>query len=273
MDPTFNEDRRRAKRLCEIIQEVGPGETVFHAELRAELVDEDLVAAMASSRINNLEVGLQTATPSVQRLIHRGGGRVAFERGIRLLNAHRMFYELQVILGLPEETWETYLETLRFMFAQDPPSVSIYRLMLLPGTALLARHAELGIEFGPEPPYFVLRTRSMDAEQIEQGQVLARFLMFVYNRAAFPGRALCRALGIDWVGLGLRFLDWWRVEGAGGTFCPPVSPAEEWIEAFIRDALRGRPASARRLAGAVRRGLDQIGEAHRLWKERYPALA
>lgn len=93
------------------------------------------------SRLNEkkpvwLELGLQTVCEETARLIRRGYGLSVFEDAFRRLKAGGLTVIVHVILGLPYETGEQMLNTIRYLAALRVDGVKLQLLHVLKGTAL-----------------------------------------------------------------------------------------------------------------------------------------
>jgi hypothetical protein len=76
---------------------------------------------------------------------------------------------VQLIYGLPGETRSSFRKSLNFAAALDPPFLSVFPLMVLPGTELWRKAEGLGLTFDGTPPYYVRSHFSMDETDIRYG--------------------------------------------------------------------------------------------------------
>jgi anaerobic magnesium-protoporphyrin IX monomethyl ester cyclase len=174
MDPVFNLNAARAKEICRFIASHNPRNIPIHSEIWAEFVDDELAFLMRAAGFASLEVGLQTTDPAVLATADRRLRIERFNEGIAHLRRHKLAFELQLIYGLPGETRSTFRESLNFGMSLDPTHLSVFRLMVLPGTELWRKADSLSLTFDPEPPYFAQSHFSMTVEDLEYGhRVLA----------------------------------------------------------------------------------------------------
>ena len=169
MDPVFNLNANRAKDICRFIAQHNHRRVPVHAEIWAEFVDDELARLMAAASVAHLEVGLQTTDEAVLASVERRLRLEPFLRGLEHLRAHGLRYELQLIYGLPGETPETFRAALDFAADLDPPRLSIFMLMVLPGTELWRQAAQMGLAYQTSPPYYVQSHASMSIHDIEFG--------------------------------------------------------------------------------------------------------
>lgn len=84
-----------------------------------------------------IELGLQTIHDSTAAFIRRGYPTAVFREAVQKLKAHSFPVIVHVILGLPGETKEQMLETIRELNCQRPFGVKLQLLHILKGTALV----------------------------------------------------------------------------------------------------------------------------------------
>ena len=85
-----------------------------------------------------VELGLQTIHERTAEAVHRGYSLPAFEDAVKKLKAIGAEVIVHVILGLPGESREDMLETVRFLSGMDPrpDGIKLQQLQILRGTQL-----------------------------------------------------------------------------------------------------------------------------------------
>jgi len=151
-------------------------------------------------------VGLQTTSETALAAAERRLREQRFLEGVAHLHAYGLRFELHLIYGLPEETRQTFRRSLDYAMALDPPVLSIFRLMVLPGTELRRKADELGLTFDPDPPYHVRGHRSMSPEDIEYGhRMLKSANLLAVSRTL---RLLARERGVSFAAIVDCWLEW-----------------------------------------------------------------
>jgi len=135
----------------------------------AEFIDDELAALMRDAHFRFIEVGLQTTDDNVLATVERRLRLQKFLDGIGYLKKYSLPFEVQLIYGLPGETRETFRKSLNFAAALDPSVLSVFPLMVLPGTELWRKAEGLSLAFDAEPPYYVRSHFSMDEADIRYG--------------------------------------------------------------------------------------------------------
>ena len=184
LDPTYNASRDRALALLRLIEKKAP-EIHFNFEVRAELLDREMAASF--SRIAcSLQIGLQSSNVEALKLVNRPVDIAQFTKKIALLNDAGVTFGLDLMYGLPGDTLSAFRSSVDYAIGLYPNNLEIFRLAVLPGTALADRAQELKIEYRPEPPYHVISTPKFPAQDLERAANIAHAADVFYTQ----GRAV-----------------------------------------------------------------------------------
>jgi anaerobic magnesium-protoporphyrin IX monomethyl ester cyclase len=224
MDPVFNLNAARAKEICRFIAGHNPKQIPLHSEIWAEFVDDEMAALMRAAGFRQVEVGLQTTDPTALATAERRLRVARFTEGIAHLRRHRVPFEMHLIYGLPGETTASFRESLDFAIALDPPLLSVFRLMVLPGTELWRNAAALHLTYDPEPPYHVRSHLSMTAADLEYGLRFSRAANLLQRSRTL--RLLAREPGVTFSDLVDAWLEWRPLQ-------PEALAPNEAIAAFV----------------------------------------
>ena len=98
----------------------------------------EMLVSLAEKKPLWIELGLQTVHDSTARAFQRGYPLSAFEEGYSRLKKAGITVIVHVIFGLPGETREMMLDTVRYLASLDPPpdGVKLQMLYLLRGTRM-----------------------------------------------------------------------------------------------------------------------------------------
>lgn len=176
MDPVFNLNAERAKEICRFLAMHNTRGIPVHTEVWAEFIDDELASLMRDAHFSYIEVGLQTTDDNVLATVERRLRLQKFLDGIASLKKYSLPFEVQLIYGLPGDTRETFRKSLNFAAALDPSHLSVFRLMVLPGTELWRKAASLDLEYDSEPPYYVRSHFSMGQADIRYGREVKKAL-------------------------------------------------------------------------------------------------
>ncbi len=171
-DDTFNIGRERMLVFCREKRERGL-DIPWAIMARADLMDEEVLAAMAGAGLAAVKYGIESADPG---LLARVDKRLDLDKAIRNIGITRRLgirMHLTFMFGIPGETRETIRRTVRLARRLDPDSVQFSLLTPLPGTRiheeLTARGHLLERDWGKYDGYntAVLRTDALEAEELE----------------------------------------------------------------------------------------------------------
>jgi anaerobic magnesium-protoporphyrin IX monomethyl ester cyclase len=206
MDPIFNLNAQRAKEICRFVAEHNHRRVPFHAEVWAEFIDDELAQLMRAANFQFLEVGLQSTDATALATVERRLRAQRFEEGLASLRKHHLKFELQLIFGLPGETMASFRKSLNYAASLDPEFLTVFQLLVLPGTELWRKARDLTLEFDPDPPYYVRSHFSMTADDIAYGVKINHALGYLRNSRTM--RLLARAPGVSFADLIDEWIIW-----------------------------------------------------------------
>ena len=216
MDATFNLDKQRAKEVLKIFIRHNK-KTNLHVELKAELLDKEMIDLLYKSKTNFIEIGLQSTNKKTLRLVNRTFKPALFKRNILFLNKKKIPYHLQLIDGLPGDNYNTLKRSLDWLFTLKPVYIHIFRFMLLPGTYLRWQAKDLGIKYNPRPPYYTKGSNTFSFEDIKQTDVLRFGINLCYNMGLLRNslHLINKKLGIGFSEIFVEWHNWMCKEHNG----------------------------------------------------------
>lgn len=163
LDPTLNQ-RRDFDTFLQLLAECNPDRQFeYFGELRAEGITPRIAELLKAAHFTQVEIGLQSIDPLAQDLMDRKNNLKAFERGVRALREAGISVKVDLIIGLPGDTVASVRRSLHWLRdSQLFDEVQVFNLAILPGTAFRQEAASLGLEHQPRPPYYVLRTPTLE---------------------------------------------------------------------------------------------------------------
>ncbi|OPX55965.1 Radical SAM superfamily enzyme YgiQ, UPF0313 family [Oceanospirillum multiglobuliferum] len=173
LDPIFHLDTKRAVDLLTLFKEVGLNAKLA-LQCRFESVKDEFLDALEGLNVV-LEFGLQTAIKKEGDAIGRPNNLVMAERVIEKLKARHIQFEVSLIYGLPEQTLESFRESLSWCWSQQVPVIRAWPLMILRGTVLDKQREQFGfIESADEAIPHVIASNSFTPEDYRQMEALAQ---------------------------------------------------------------------------------------------------
>jgi radical SAM superfamily enzyme YgiQ (UPF0313 family) len=177
LDPTLNQRKDFAEFLRVLAQGNPDRRFTYFGELRGEGITETTARLLRAANFTEVEVGLQSIEPETMTLMERKNNLRAFERGVRAMRAEGIKVRVDLIVGLPGDTVESVRRGLHYLHDGGLyDDLQVFHLAILPGTAFRQEAAQLGLTFLPRPPYYVLRTPTLGAEDLYEVMLEAQEL-------------------------------------------------------------------------------------------------
>src|SRR5262249_42980008 len=166
LDPTLNQ-RKDFADFLRLLGEGNPGRRFsYFGELRGEGITEETARLLRDANFTEVEVGLQSIEGAAQSLMDRKNNLRAFERGVRAMRAEGIRVKVDLIIGLPGDTVESVRAGLHYLHERGFHDVQVFNLAVLPGTAFRHEAGALGLTYQPRPPYYVLRTPTLQPHDL-----------------------------------------------------------------------------------------------------------
>lgn len=136
-DDNFGVRRERALEFCEEYISRGYHKTIpWIVALRVDCVDQEMLAAMKRAGCYLLCFGIESGVPRLLEKLNKGITVEQSERAVRLAKEAGLRARGSFILGIPTETREESLETIRFSRRLPLDQVRFALATPFPGTAL-----------------------------------------------------------------------------------------------------------------------------------------
>ena len=118
----------------------------FTVESNPRTIDEEKLSCLVAQGVNRLSIGLQSIHENEQKILGRihnyqdflGSYNLARRCGIKNINVDLMY-------GIPEQTIESFTETLEAVCELNPEHISVYGLILEEGTPFYNIQGELNL--------------------------------------------------------------------------------------------------------------------------------
>ena len=198
LDRTFNFDVERACSMLDIFTEYA-GKMRFHLEIHPALLSERLKIKLAQlpKGLLHLEAGIQSLDAEVLQLSGRRGSQSASLEGLKYLSSLvNVETHADLIAGLPGYSLEMLCHDVRTLAEIGVDELQLESLKVLPGTKMRKDAAVLSLKYSPLPPYEVLMTPAVSAEDLKTAMRISRMLDFYYN--CKPWQAVSRRLIVEY---------------------------------------------------------------------------
>ena len=143
--PTFN--RKRFKSFLQKIIDKRIEILLTVDNMRADLIDDEMLDLYALAGGQNICLGVESGNPEVFKLVHKGESLDTIIKAAKLIKAHNLSLGLCFVIGLPEDTLERHMSSIKL--AKDLKPDYIYWNMCTPwpGTEIyewFKKHGEIG---------------------------------------------------------------------------------------------------------------------------------
>lgn len=178
VDDLFILDKKRVKEICREIKERGL-DIIWVCSARADTVDGELFKTIRDAGCIMVYLGVESGVQRVLNLMRKG---IKVEQSIRAVKLAKEA-DLQVVasfvLGIPGETWEEALETIRFAKKLDPDFVQFSLATPFPGTELYRVAKEKGLLLTEDWTKYTVLKPVMQTEELSE-EKLKRLIKKAY---------------------------------------------------------------------------------------------
>ena len=196
IDRTFNANPRHANAILRFLlshygKEI-PAGVCFHFEIAGDILTEEtmeLLAQMPAGAVQ-LEIGMQSFCEKTLEAVRRKTNTEKLKANIRRLAAMgNMHIHIDLIAGLPYEDVQTFAESFNTAYALGADMLQMGFLKLLHGAAMRDEPQNFPCEFRSEPPYEVISTPWLTAEELEMLHSVEEVLERMVNSGRFQRTA------------------------------------------------------------------------------------
>ncbi len=188
VDRTFNVRAERAKEIMAYLVSIDRGKTNFHFEMTAHLLDQEMLEILASARqgLFQFEIGIQSTHGPTLEAVNRPMPFEQMKPAIEaLIDLDRHHVHLDLIAGLPEETFDRFLCSIDDVMSLEPHMMQLGFLKLIRGTALREDADRYGYIAALQPPYQVLQSKWLTYEEMGVLSDIEHVIDGFYNTGLF----------------------------------------------------------------------------------------
>ena len=187
IDRTFNLNIRLANKLLDFFL-AKEGEYSLHFEVIPDHFPEGLKSRIVQfpPAVLQLEIGIQTLNEEILDNINRRMNLEKVRENITYLenetNAH---IHLDLLVGLPGESLESFGDNLNRLKAMTNAEIQIGILKKLSGTTLDRHDKMYGMVYSDKPPYDIVKNDLLSFKEIQKMKRFSRFWDLTYNSGNF----------------------------------------------------------------------------------------
>ncbi len=167
LDPTFNHRPGFEALVAALARENVDRQMSFFAEIRSEGLTAAHAKSLAQAGFDRLEIGLQSVNRETLKRVKRFGDPDKLAAAAKMLRGEGITLLVDLIVGLPGDTPDDVFAGVDFLQEHGlADEAQVFRLSILPGTAMRADAVAQGVTFDPAPPYHVRTTATMDRDTL-----------------------------------------------------------------------------------------------------------
>lgn len=189
VDRTFNLSVATGSRILSFFLERLHHGLFLHFEIVPDRLPSELRELIAKFPDGTLqfEIGIQTWDPETAKRISRRQDYAKVQENFAfLVGETRAHLHADLIVGLPGEDLATFARGFDAVARLQPHEIQVGVLKRLRGTPIIRHDREWEMVYAEDPPYTVLRTKTMDFDTIGRLQRFAKFWDLYANRGNFP---------------------------------------------------------------------------------------
>ena len=187
LDRTFNDKPNRALAIWEFLSNNG-GQTLFHFEIAPDRFSEEMLRLLQNVVPGRFqfEIGIQSTNPDTLSAINRPIDSVAAQHTVaRLRVPENIHLHVDLILGLPFDTVETFYRSFNDVFRLRPHYIQMGLLKLLPDTIIQQTAEDEGYLASTTPPYSIFASRWLAAADVRELYWFSECVEKFYNNRYF----------------------------------------------------------------------------------------
>ncbi len=136
VDDTFTVSRKRTMALLDEIISSGLNRFEFTGGVRADTLDQTLVDRMARANFRRVTLGVESGSPAILKMIHKGETNDDVIRAVNLLRDQGIRSHAFFMIGFPDERPEDIELSKKLILDARPDHVEINMVTPYPGTEI-----------------------------------------------------------------------------------------------------------------------------------------
>jgi hypothetical protein len=184
LDRTFNIKKDFTLEIFQFILDHHQPNNDFQFEITADIVHPDIIQFIQEKIPKGLfrfEIGIQTVNQKANLEVSR---KQNFEKTKSIILQLRDYVDLHLdlIVGLPLDEWEDIRYSFEEVFKLYAPELQLGFLKFLKGTPMRIKTQEHGYIYDPHPPYEIIQSKYLSAEQLADIRLAEHCLEIYWNK-------------------------------------------------------------------------------------------
>jgi len=167
VDDLFIFDKKRVKEICRELKERGL-DVLWVCSARVDTVDGEIFKVIRDAGCIMVYLGVESGVQRVLNLMRKGIKVEQSVRAVKLAKEAGLQVVASFVLGIPGETWEEAMETIRFAKKLDPDFVQFSLATPFPGTELYRVAKEEGLLLTEDWTKYTVLKPVMQTEELSE---------------------------------------------------------------------------------------------------------
>lgn len=189
LDRSFNANAKHAIKILDYIFKNYTEGQQYQFEINADVLQQsiiDFVRENAPKGVLRFEVGIQSTYEPTNKAVKRIQNFERLSQVVReLISFENCDLHLDLIAGLPFETYERFQQSFDEVFAFHAKELQLGFLKLLRGTSLRINADDYGYVYQETSPYEMIKNKWMDEEDIKNIHIAEDMLEKYWNSGRF----------------------------------------------------------------------------------------
>ena len=188
VDRTFNANKKHYFPIMRFLADQ-KCQTNFHFEMSADLLDEEVLVFLAQVPAGRFqfEIGVQSTAPATLQALQRRNDWQKIVSNVKTVrNYDNIHLHLDLIVGLPYETWDDFERSFNDVYSLRPHMLQIGFLKLLKGSGIRRKAQQYGYIAMEDAPYEVLGHAALSYKEIRRLKQMEEVFNQVYNSGYLP---------------------------------------------------------------------------------------
>jgi len=162
VDDTFTLNKKRIKKICELLVESDLVDVSWICDTRVDTIDEELLRLMKESGCVRVKIGVESGSERILKMAKKKITKKQVRDCVSLIKKVGIDLTIYLMIGFPTETKEEMQETLDFARELDSTYYSLSILAPYPGTEIYDDIIRSGVKLPKEHwEYFFHQSKDM----------------------------------------------------------------------------------------------------------------
>ena len=194
--PIANLSHQHFRKILNMIAQYLP-DALFEIQVRPDLLSKSDIEILADMNVF-LNLGIQTTNKKVHENLLTSFNVDRALANIRYMaNYPTLMFGIDLIGGLPNTSYDDFLNDLEIVFNLWPMSINVLHLSTYPGTGIYDRIREFGYSVENGYPYRVIESPSFNKKEMEKVDEISSGIDLFYNKGRMVSIVTMLAKGLE----------------------------------------------------------------------------